>query len=88
MVFTGKLTGNRRDVEAAPKALIIGIDPDTGLERTHCWVLITEYIANIQPRGHQKPIGVEFEAELKPYLKQGTIQQYTLTKIKNIRRIK
>lgn len=89
MKFIGKLTGNKRDVATgSPKALITHIQPNDNLDRDHCWVELTGTIKAIQPKGHQRPRLVEFEADLKEYLKQGTIKQYTLTNIRNIKRIK
>ena len=89
MTFTAKLTGNRRDISTgSPKALLTHIEPNEQLPRDHCWVDITETIADIQPAGHKKPIKVSFEADTKPYLKQGTIEAITLHNIRNIKRIK
>ena len=86
MKYTARLTGNRRDISTAyPKALLIGIDPDSELGRDHCWVQITDELAAIQPRGDHKPIKVIIEANIVPYTKQGKSAETTLSII-NIKR--
>lgn len=86
MQFTALLTGNRRDTNTgSPKALLNSI---IGLERDHCWVDLTPEIEVLQPRGHHKAIKVSFDAEIKDYLKQGSIQQQTLCSITNLKRKK
>tara|TARA_B110000046_G_C12939259_1_gene375032 strand:+ start:65 stop:238 length:174 start_codon:yes stop_codon:yes gene_type:complete len=56
MIYTAKLTGNKRDVyTTSPKALFTNIQPLEGLFRDHCWVEINDVISEIQPKGHQKP---------------------------------
>ena len=84
MIFTALLTGNRRDVHSDPKALLTNIEPNEHLDRTHCWVKLTYEVAEMQPKGHQKPQLIQFEADTKEYLKQGTIKQLTLHNIRNI----
>jgi len=85
MIYTAKLTGNRRDVgTTSPKILLINIDPNDHLNRDHCWVTITPYLEKIAPKGHQKPKRIKFEADTKPYLKQGKEECVTLTNIRNI----
>ncbi len=79
-----KLTGNRRDVETtSPKALITNIEPNDELDRDHCWIELS-LVKSIQPRGDQKPIWIEFDADIKQYKKRGLEDSYTLTNIKNI----
>ena len=88
MQYTAKLTGNKRDINTtSPKALLISINPDSDLTRDHCWVTITPELGLIQPKGHQKPIVIQFNAELKKYVKRGTQQATTLHKLTNITRI-
>ena len=79
-----KLTGNRRDVETtSPKALITNIEPNDELDRDHCWIDLV-FVKSIQPRGDQKPIWIEFDADIKQYKKRGLEDSYTLTNITNI----
>ena len=79
-----KLTGNRRDVETtSPKALITNIEPNDELDRDHCWIELS-LVKSIQPRGDQKPIWIEFDADIKQYKKRGLEDSYTLTNITNI----
>ena len=79
-----KLTGNRRDVETtSPKALITNIEPNDELDRDHCWIELS-LVKSIQPRGDQKPIWIEFDADVKQYKKRGLEDSYTLTNITNI----
>jgi hypothetical protein len=88
MIYTASLTGNRRETSTlTPKALIINIDPTTELNRDHCWVGLTEEIERLQPAGHKPPIRITFEADLKPYLKQGTMESMTLTNLTNIKKV-
>ena len=88
MLYTAKITGNKRDVgTTSPKSLLIDINPAEGLFRNNCWV-DSELVASIAPKGHQKPRLIEFEADLKEYRRRGTETSYTLTNIRNIRRIK
>jgi len=89
MRYIALLTGNRRDVNTScPKALLTRIITKNGrLFRDHCWVKLTSEIANIQPRGHQKPIKVYILAKQTQYIKRG-IEQSTTLIIKEIRRIK
>ena len=85
MKYKARLTGNRRDVETtSPKALITNIEPNSGLNRDHCWIDLS-LVESIQPLGHQKPIWIEFEADVKKYIKRGTETSSTLTNITNIK---
>lgn len=87
--YTAKLTGNRRIKGiSTPLILLIDINPDSQLARDHCWVELTPELDAIRPAGHQKPKLVSFNADLKPYIKRAESQQYTLTNIYNITRIK
>lgn len=87
--YKATLTGNRRDTAtSSPKILIVHIDPESALGRNHCWVDATAELSAIQPAGHKPAIRVSFDADIEPYLKQGTIQQYRFTNITNIQRIK
>ena len=89
MRYKAKLTGNNRDVvTSSPKTLITDIEPSEGLFRDHCWVDITDEILKVLPKGHHKAIDVEFDAELKEYLRRGTEVSYTLTNITNIVKLK
>lgn len=77
-----KLTGNRRDVgTTSPKALITNIEPNSELDRDHCWIDLV-FVESIQPKG--KPIWIEFDADVKQYKKRGLEDSYTLTNITNI----
>jgi len=89
MLYTAKLTGNRRDIQTgSPKALLININPDNdGLFRDHCWVELTPEIEAMQPEGHKKPLLIGFEAKVKKYIKRGTEVAYTLHNITDITRI-
>ena len=83
--YTAKLTGNRRMTETtAPKALLIMIDPNNNLDRSHCWVDLA-LVKHIQPPGHKRPIRISFTATKQKYLKRGADWQYTLTKFNNIK---
>jgi len=86
--YTATLTGNLRDTAFNPKILLTNIDPNSELDRNHCWVDFTDTIAKIAPQGHSKPIKVSFQAKLKPYIKQGVESKFTLTNIQNIKRIR
>ena len=62
-MYTGKLTGNRRDTGFCPKALLLNIVDENGIEvRDHMWVELTKTIEKVQPQGHKKAIKVEIEA--------------------------
>jgi len=82
--FTAKLTGNRREVETlSPKALLIMINPNNELERDHCWVDL-HLVESVQPKGHQKPKLIRFDADLKEYKRRGIHLSHTLTNIRDI----
>lgn len=82
--FTAKLTGNKRETETtSPKALIVFIQPHELLDRTHCWVDL-ELVEHFQPKGHEKPIQIRFNAELKEYKQRGKHISHTLTNITDI----
>jgi len=83
MIYTAKLTGNRREIHTTtPKCLLTNISPDNELGREHCWVDLTDELAAASPAGHEKPRTIRFEAKIKPYLKRGVHQALTLTNIK------
>ena len=84
MQFTGKLTGNRRDTNTlSPKALIVFIQPHDQLNRNHCWVDL-HLVEHFQPQGHEKPLYIRFNADLKEYQRRGTEASHTLTNITDI----
>lgn len=84
MRYKARLCGNRRDAETtSPKALITNIEPNDELDRDHCWIDLV-FVESIQPKGHQKPIWIEFDADIKQYKKRGLEDSYTLTNITNI----
>ena len=84
MKYKARLTGNRRDVETtSPKALITNIEPNDDLDRDHCWIDLV-FVESIIPKGHQKGIWIEFDADIKQYKKRGLEDSYTLTNITNI----
>ena len=85
MRYKARLNGNRRDVETtSPKALITNIEPNDELDRDHCWIELS-LVKSIQPRGDQKGIWIEFDADIKQYKKRGLEDSYTLTNITNIK---
>ena len=84
MRYKARLCGNRRGVSTtSPKALITNIEPNSELDRDHCWIDLSS-VKSIQPRGDQKPIWIEFDADIKKYKKRGLEDSYTLTNITNI----
>ena len=84
MRYKARLCGNRRGVgTTSPKALITNIEPNSELDRDHCWIDL-EAVESIMPKGHQKPIWIEFDADVKKYIKRGLEDSYTLTNITNI----
>jgi hypothetical protein len=85
--FEAQLTGNRLDVYTlSPKALLL-LPEGNQLGRTHCWVDL-HLVEHIQPQGHKRPKHITFQAEIKSYLKRGTIQSNTLTNLTNIKIVK
>ena len=84
MRYKCKLTGNKRGVgTTSPKALVTNIEPNDELDRDHCWIDLV-FVESIMPKGHQKPIWIEFEADVKKYIKRGLNDSYTLTNITSI----
>ena len=84
MRYKARLCGNKRDIgTTSPKALITNIEPNSELDRDHCWIDLS-LVKSIQPRGDQKPIWIEFDADIKQYKKRGLEDSCTLTNITNI----
>ena len=82
------LTGNRRDIDTTnPKALFTNIEID-GYDRDHSWVVLNDEIEKIQPKGHHKPILVEFDCNLGEYFKRASNKQVAITNVTNIKRVK
>ena len=84
MRYKARLCGNKRGIGTiSPKALITNIEPNSELDRDHCWIDLS-LVESIQPRGDKKPIWIEFDADIKQYKKRGLEDSYTLTNITNI----
>lgn len=84
MRYKARLCGNKRGVgTTSPKALITNIEPNNELDRDHCWIDLV-FVESIIPKGHQKGIWIEFDADIKKYKKRGLDLSFTLTNITNI----
>ena len=87
--YTAHITGNKRGINLTiSKLLFIDIIVDGKEWRNHCWVNESKVLNKFAPKGHKKPVKVQFTADTMDYMRGGIEEAQTLTNIRNMKLIK